>query len=164
MLRFALHLRYTSSQAYRLLLDKFPMPSFSLLNKIQTGGVDSIKSIKLLKEKGEMSKDVILMTDEMFLQKEAQYQNGEYVGADSDGNLFKGLVAFMIVGLKKSTPYIIQTLPEITITGNWLSNLIAKNVDNLVDAGFCVRAVVADNHSTNVSAFSLLRARYQSDY
>ena len=56
MIRFALHLRYTSAQAYRLLLEKFPLPSFSLLNKIQKGGVDAVKSIKLLREKGKLSK------------------------------------------------------------------------------------------------------------
>ena len=39
MLRFALHLRYTSAQAYRLLLEKFPLPSFSLLNKLQKGAL-----------------------------------------------------------------------------------------------------------------------------
>ena len=69
MIRFALHLRHTSAQAYRLLLEKFPLPSFSLLNKIQKGGVDAVKGIKLLREKGKMSKDVVLMVDEMFLQK-----------------------------------------------------------------------------------------------
>ena len=36
MIRFALHL--LTSQAYRLLLEKFPLPSFSLLSKIQKGG------------------------------------------------------------------------------------------------------------------------------
>ena len=36
---YALHLRYTSLQGYKLVLEKFPMPSISLLNKIQQGGV-----------------------------------------------------------------------------------------------------------------------------
>ena len=91
MLRFALHLRYTSAQAYRVLLEKFPLPSFSLLNKIQKGGVDAVKSIKLLREKGEISNDIVLLVDEMFLQKSTQYQSGEYVGADENGNLYKGV-------------------------------------------------------------------------
>ena len=38
MIRFALHLRHASLQAYKLLLEKFPMPSISLLNKIQGWG------------------------------------------------------------------------------------------------------------------------------
>ena len=39
----------------------------------------------------------------MNLQKSAQYQWGGYVGVDAEGNLCKGIVAFMVVGLKQST-------------------------------------------------------------
>ena len=35
IIRFALLTRYTSAQAYRLMLEKFPLPSFSTLAKIQ---------------------------------------------------------------------------------------------------------------------------------
>ena len=43
MIRFALHLRYTSLQSYKL-LEKFPLPSISTLHRLQTGGVDSLKA------------------------------------------------------------------------------------------------------------------------
>ena len=46
------------------------------------------------------------MVDEMYLQKATHYHSGEYVGADEDGNLYKGIVAFMIVRLKESIPYV----------------------------------------------------------
>ena len=46
----------------------------------------------------------MLMIDEMYLQKAAQYQNGEYVGVNDNGDLYKGIFVFMIVGLKKSIP------------------------------------------------------------
>ena len=111
MLRYALLLRYTSAQSYKLLLEKFPFPSVSLLNKIQQGGIDSVKAITLLREKGEISDDIILMVDEMYNQKATQYQSGEYVGVDNDGRLYKGVVDFMIAGLKKSIPYVVQALP-----------------------------------------------------
>ena len=39
MIRYALLLRYTSLQAYKLLLNKFPFPSISLLNRIQQNSV-----------------------------------------------------------------------------------------------------------------------------
>ena len=162
LIRFALHLRYTSAQAYRQLLEMFPLPSFSLLNKIQQGGVDAVKGIKLLMEKGKMSKDVVLCVDEMFLQKMSQYQGGEFVGEDEEGNLYKGIVAFMIVGLKKSVPYVIQACPETTFDGEWLAAKIAENLKTLTEAGFRVRSVVSDDHSTNVRAFSLLLKRYGS--
>ena len=60
------------------------------------------------------------MVDEMYLQKATQYQGGEYVDADEGGNLYKGIVAFMMVGLKESIQYIIQAIPEVTCTGQWL--------------------------------------------
>ena len=47
MIRYALLLRYTSFQAYKLLLEKFPLPSMSLLKKTQQGGIDVVKAIKV---------------------------------------------------------------------------------------------------------------------
>ena len=91
MIRYALHLRYSSLHAYKLLLEKFPFPSISFLDKIQKGGVDCIKALKLIYERGDYSRDLILMVDEMYLQKSTQYQGGEFVGADEEGALYKGM-------------------------------------------------------------------------
>ena len=52
VIRYALLLRYTSAQAYRLLLEKLPLPSFSTLEKLTKGGVNSLKPAKKLLEKG----------------------------------------------------------------------------------------------------------------
>ena len=128
MIRFALHLRHASLQAYKLLLEKFPMPSRTLLNKIQQGVVDSLKALKVLQEKGGISADLILMVDEMYLDKAAQYQTGEYVGAGEEGNLYKGIVAFMVVELKESTPFVVQAIPEVIFNGQWLCDKIASNI------------------------------------
>ena len=67
-----------------------------LLNKIQQGGVNSIKALKILRENGKIWNDCILMVDEMYVEKATQYHN-EYVGPDDEGNLYKGIVAFMVV-------------------------------------------------------------------
>ena len=160
MIRFALLLRHTSSQAYQLLLEKFPMPSISLLQKIQQGGVDSLKALKRLHEIGEISSDILLMVDEMYLQKCTQYQAGQYVGEDENGDLYKGIVAFMVVGLKQSIPYVVQAIPEVKISGEWLAERINECIDSLGKVGFFVRAVCADNHSSNVNAFSRIRNMY----
>ena len=85
----------------------FPLPSISLLNKLQEGGVDALIAVKILREKGEISDDVILMADKMYLQNCTQFHGGEYIGADVEGNLYKGVVA-----LKKSISFVIQALPE----------------------------------------------------
>ena len=93
MIQFALHLRYTSLQ---ILLEKFLLPSISTLHRIQAGGVDSLKAAKKLREKGHISSDVILMVDEMFLQKEASYQSGDYVGGMRKESFIKGLLALRL--------------------------------------------------------------------
>ena len=51
MIRYALHLRYMSLQAYRLLFEKSPMLFLPLLNNIQQGGVVALKAVKTLYEK-----------------------------------------------------------------------------------------------------------------
>ena len=78
-------------------------------------------TVALLLQKREISKDIILMADEMYLQEGSQYHSGKYVDADDEGNLYKGIVAFTIVGLEKSIPYIIKASPEVTINGSWQS-------------------------------------------
>ena len=53
----------------------------------------------------------------MFLQKCLQYMAGERVGENEKGELYKGVIGFMIAGLKESIPYMIQAIPEVTFTG-----------------------------------------------
>ena len=103
------------------LLEKFPLHSISLLNKILQRGVNSIKALKILQENGKISNDSILMIDEMYLEKATQYHSGVHVAADDEGNLYKGIVAFMIVGLKESIPYTAQTTLEVKFSGEWLA-------------------------------------------
>ena len=60
------------------------------------------------------------MIDEMYFQKSAHYQSGEYV--EEEGNLYKRIFAFVVVGLKQSLPFVVQTIPEVTFKGQWLTN------------------------------------------
>ena len=88
----------TSLQSYKLLLKEFHLPSISYLRKMKQGNLKILKSAKMLLDFNSISKDVVLMFDEMYLQKREEYAGGELVGADTDGNLYKGIVCFMIVG------------------------------------------------------------------
>ena len=90
------------------------MLSFPLLDKIQWGGIDALKALKIVHEKSSFSSDCILIIDEMYLQKSAQYQSGENEGVDKEGNLYKGTVAFMVVGFKLSIPFVVQAITEVT--------------------------------------------------
>ena len=42
IVQYVLLLHYTSLQSYKLLLDEFPLPSISLLNKIKEGNIDAL--------------------------------------------------------------------------------------------------------------------------
>ena len=52
-----------------------------------------MKAARLLKEQTKILTDVVLLVDEMYLQKCAQYAGGECVGADLDGNLYNPFFA-----------------------------------------------------------------------
>ena len=88
------------------------------------------------------------------------YQSGE----DKKGNLYKGIVVFMVFRLKQSTPFVVQVIPqpsqantEVTFNGEWLVEKISDNIDNLIEIGLSARGIVTDNHPANVSAFSALK-------
>ena len=65
MICYGLHLRYTSLQVNRFSLEKFAMLSLPLLDQIQQSGVDALKALRIVHEKGSFSCDCILMIDEM---------------------------------------------------------------------------------------------------
>ena len=138
MIRFALHLRYTSLQSYKLLLEKFPLPSISTLHRIQAGGVDSLKAAKNLREKVHISSDVILIVDEMFLQKEASYQSRDYVGEDEEGELYYSYNIVQAHGVRDVRAAYTQIFdrfsPQIDICcskhNNWGLKFAAKIVIN----------------------------------
>ena len=109
-----------------LLLKAMPFPSFSFLEKLHTERVDALKATKILLDNGKISSDCVLLFDEMYLQKGANYQGGKYVGETEDGKLYKGVICFMIVGLKESIPIVIKAIPETHIAGEWLKEEIIK--------------------------------------
>ena len=45
---------------------------------------------------------------------------GEIIGANENNELYKELLSFMIVELKENVPYIIKSLPERNIDGEWI--------------------------------------------
>ena len=66
----------------------------------------------------------------------------------------------MIVGLKQSVPHVIQAIPEVTITGEWLAEKISASLHSLAQTGFTVRGIVTDNHNSNVNAFKSLKQKF----
>ena len=52
----------------------------SLLKKLDKDGMEPIKAVTVLLDKGKIGEDVVLLLDEIYLQKDAQYQGGKLVG------------------------------------------------------------------------------------
>ena len=82
-------------------------------SSISTGSIDATAAAKALLINGNISSDVMLLFDEMYLVKCEEYVGGKSYGVDPDGNLFRGLVCFMIVGLKNNVSFVIKSVPEI---------------------------------------------------
>ena len=156
IIRYSLLLRYTSIQSYKVLLQDFPLPSLSSLQKISSDTIDVVKCANALRIEGNISEDVCLIFDEMYLQKSQEYFGGEMTGCDDEGELYKGKVCFMIVGLKESIPYVIKSSPETKIVASWLKTELLHSLGILSNCGFCVRAIFCDNHPSNVSIFKTI--------
>ena len=73
----------------------------------------------------------------MYLKKVTRQHSEEYFGADDDGNLYEGIVAFMIMGLKESIHYIVQAIPEVKFSREWLADKMSNCTDNLTSTEFC---------------------------
>ena len=97
---------------------------------------------------------MLFFFNEMYLQQSCEYHSGRLTGQDKEGNLYKGVIVFMIAGLKKSLPYVIKAIPETNITGDFIKNEIEESLNTLRSSFFKIRALIADNHPTNVSAYS----------
>ena len=80
--------RYTSRQSYKFLLNELPLPFFSLLQKLTKGGIDPIKSLKVLLRQEKVDSQCMLLIDEMYLQKSCQYHGGKVYGKDEHGEFY----------------------------------------------------------------------------
>ena len=103
------------------------------------------------------------MFDEMYIQKCEEYFASDLVGCNSEGELYKGLVCFMIVGLKNSIPYVIKSSPKAKINADWLKEELIDCLGILSKSGFTVRAIVCDKHPSNASSFKNLLQHFNQD-
>ena len=68
-----------------------------LLKKITGGQLDVMKCTRSLKSPGVISEDVVLMLDEMYLQKCEEYSGGEIISANENNELYSELLLFAII-------------------------------------------------------------------
>ena len=71
------------------------------------------------------------MFSEIHIQQEEQYVDEESFGCHEEGHLYKRVMCIMIVGLKKSVPYVIQVVPRINLSRSVLSVEFFKSNEGL---------------------------------
>ena len=81
------------------------------MRKINSGMTDAVNCAQTLRSEGEISSDVCTYNEESFA--------GNLVDCYSEGELYKGLVCFLILGLKNCVPYMIKSSQETKINVNW---------------------------------------------
>ena len=123
-----------------------------------SGEVDTAKVIKMLLGNGSISEDCVLIIDEIYLQKSVNHHSGEHVGADAEGNLYQGVVKFLMVSWKNSAPCVVKAQLE---SGCWLSEESDKSFIILKEAGLQVSAVISDDHASNFSTFLILLKKHR---
>ena len=92
----------------------------------------------------------------MDLQKSRENFGEEMIGFDDKEELYKAIVCFIVVGLKESIPYVIISSPETNIDENWLKTELLDSLEILSNCSFRFRAIVCDNHPSNVPSFKKL--------
>ena len=103
-LRFALQLRYTSNAAYNLLRQYLPLPSQRLLRRLKSESIDSLKALSKLRENGLFGNDMVILLDEMHLQKQVQFDGQDIIGCDENLQMFKSILSFMAMSLTNTNP------------------------------------------------------------
>ena len=81
-----------------------------------------MKALKILQENAKILNDCIQIVHETYLEKAIQNHGGKFVGADEEGNLYKGIVCLHGLGT-----YIVQGIPEVRFSGECLAHKMLAN-------------------------------------
>ena len=123
------------------MFQQFPLLSLRLLKKLTEDGIEPLKAAKVFLEQGKTGTDVALLLDEVYIQKDSQYQDGKLIDAVNEGNLYKGVIKFMINSLTKSNVVVIKAIPEKKIEGKCLLEHIDNCITSLHSVGYNVCAI-----------------------
>ena len=123
------------------MFQQFPLLSLRLLKKLTEDGIEPLKAAKVFLEQRKTGTDVALLLDEVYIQKDSQYQDGKLVDAVNEGNLYKGVIKFMINSLTKSNVVVIKAIPEKKIEGKCLLEHIDNCITSLNSVGYNVCAI-----------------------
>ena len=139
------------------------MLSLSLLHKTASSNVGTAAMTTALKQQGRISEDVIMILDQIYLQKSAEYFGGDTFRTNEDGDLYNGMLCFMIVRLKNSIPCVIKSIQEKELSGQFIEDHLIECLKILHELKFIARGFVCDDHASNVSAYAKLLSDYNDN-
>ena len=137
-----------------------PLSSVRLLRKLKSNSIDSVKVLCKLREEGCIGNDVALLLDEMHLQQQLQFDGQDIIGCNENLEMFKGILCFMVISLKKTVPNVIKAVPIVKLSSDIIFDWILNCLKVLNDANFQPRCVISDNHHSNISAFNKLTNKF----
>ena len=122
-------LRYTSLiPAYKRMAKVFSLSCVSTLQKMVSGKLGVKKSSERKWKHFYLSHSNF---EEIYLQKCEEYFGGETFGVDERGEIFKGMISFMLVGLKINTHFIINCVTERDVNGYFVLNNLEECLHEL---------------------------------
>ena len=139
------------------------MHSLSLLHKTASSNVGTAVVTTALKQQGRISENVILILDEIYHQKSAEYFGGDTFRTNEDWDLYKGMLCFMFLGLKNSIPCFIKSVPEKELRCQFIKDSLIECLKILHELKFIVRGFVCDDYTSNESAYTKLLSDYNDN-
>ena len=124
IVRYTLLLRYTSIQSYWMLLEHFPLPSLSLMHKISSDTIHARYILSNVHRPWEIRVNFPMMC--VYYLTIFTYKNMKSIllvirwPCNNEGELYKGLVCFMIGVLKNYIPYVFKSSSETKINADWI--------------------------------------------
>ena len=104
------------------LSEKFGMHSLSLQHKTASGNVGTASVTTALKQQRRISGDFILILDKIYLQESEEYFGRDIFRTNEDRDLYKGMLCFVIIGLKNSIPCVIKSVPENELSDQFIKD------------------------------------------
>ena len=147
----------TSAAAYNALLESgvLCLPSVSTLKKVtkrldSKTGLDNTAYLKLRTSKlTEQQRAVVLIIDEIYVAKRAEYSGGEVQGLTADGSVASTLLCFMIKSLTCKYKDIVAIYPMCRLTAEKEHECFKAVMTLLSNVTVRVVAVSVDNAAVN---------------
>ena len=96
----------------------------------------------------------------MHLLQQVQFDGQTIIGCSEDPQMYKNILCFMATSLTNTIPFIIKAIPIFTMSSKIVNNGILNCLENLTYEEFHPRAVISDDHRTNISSFNYLMNTY----